>query len=101
MPGCAAPLHADVQRVGGPAFTLRFVPAREDRATTAAMACPHLLVDPAARCCDLLRRSADGLWVLHPGAREQGVGDKGPGSVATRPGVRFAAAFGRSGAIGQ
>jgi hypothetical protein len=32
-----------------------------------------LLVDPAARRCDLYRRGADGLWVLHPGAPEQGV----------------------------
>ena len=36
-----APLHADVQRVVGPAFTLRFVPAREDMATTAAWASPR------------------------------------------------------------
>ena len=36
----AAPLHADVQRVVGPAFTLRFVPAREDRATTAMWVWP-------------------------------------------------------------
>jgi regulator of RNase E activity RraA len=36
-----APLHADVQRVVGPAFTLRFVPAREDLATTAAWASPR------------------------------------------------------------
>jgi len=35
------PLHADVQRVVGPAFTLRFVPAREDMATTAAWASPR------------------------------------------------------------
>jgi Uma2 family endonuclease len=33
----------------------------------------YLLVDPAARRCDLYRRGADGLWVLHPGAPEQGV----------------------------
>ena len=33
-----APLHADVQRVVGPAFTLRFVPAREDLATPASWA---------------------------------------------------------------
>ena len=31
-----------------------------------------MLVDPAARRCDLYRRGADGLWVLHPGAPEQG-----------------------------
>lgn len=36
-----APLHASVQRVVGPAFTLRFVPAREDMATTAAWASPR------------------------------------------------------------
>jgi regulator of RNase E activity RraA len=36
-----APLHADVQRIVGPAFTLRFVPAREDMATTAAWASPR------------------------------------------------------------
>ena len=35
------PLHADVQRVVGPAFTLRFVSAREDMATTAAWASPR------------------------------------------------------------
>lgn len=33
----------------------------------------YLLADPAARRCDLYRRGADGLWVLHPGAPEQGV----------------------------
>ena len=33
----------------------------------------YLLVDPAARRCDLYRRGADGLWVLHPGAPQQGV----------------------------
>jgi Uma2 family endonuclease len=33
----------------------------------------YLLVDPAARRCDLYRRGTDGLWVLHPGAPEQGV----------------------------
>ncbi|MBI3154256.1 MAG: Uma2 family endonuclease [Burkholderiales bacterium] len=33
----------------------------------------YLLVDPAARRCDLYRKGADGLWVLHPGAPEQGV----------------------------
>jgi regulator of RNase E activity RraA len=37
----AAPLHAGVQRVVGPAFTLRFVPAREDMATPAAWASPR------------------------------------------------------------
>jgi regulator of RNase E activity RraA len=36
-----APLHADVQRVVGPAFTLRFVPAREDMAIPAAWASPR------------------------------------------------------------
>ena len=35
------PLHADVRRIVGPAFTLRFVPAREDMATPAAWASPH------------------------------------------------------------
>ena len=33
----------------------------------------YLLVDPAARRCDLYRRGDNGLWVLHPGAPEQGV----------------------------
>jgi len=33
----------------------------------------YLLVDPVARRCDLYRRGNDGLWVLHPGAPEQGV----------------------------
>lgn len=33
----------------------------------------YLLVDPAARRCDLYRKGVDGLWVLHPGAPEQGV----------------------------
>jgi len=33
----------------------------------------YLLVDPAARRCDLYRRGADGLWVLHPGTPEGGV----------------------------
>jgi Uma2 family endonuclease len=33
----------------------------------------YLLVDPAARRCDLYRKGADGLWVLHPGEPEQGV----------------------------
>jgi len=33
----------------------------------------YLLVDPAARRCDLYRLGADGLWVLQPGAPEQGV----------------------------
>lgn len=33
----------------------------------------YLLVDPAARRCDLYRKGTDGLWVLHPGAPEQGV----------------------------
>jgi Uma2 family endonuclease len=33
----------------------------------------YLLVDPAARRCDLYRKGADGLWVLHPGAPEGGV----------------------------
>lgn len=33
----------------------------------------YLLVDPAARRCDLYRKGSDGLWVLHPGAPEQGV----------------------------
>ena len=37
----AAPLRAGVQRVVGPAFTLRFVPAREDMATPAAWASPR------------------------------------------------------------
>jgi hypothetical protein len=82
MPGCA-PLHIDVQRVGGPAFTLRSVPGREDRATTAPMACPHVLVDPAARCWDLVLRGADGLWVLHPGA----AGDNRPKSVCALTGL--------------
>lgn len=33
----------------------------------------YLVIDPAARRCDLHRKGADGLWVLHPGEREQGV----------------------------
>ena len=33
----------------------------------------YLLVDPVARRCDLYRLGADGLWVLHPGAPQQGV----------------------------
>lgn len=33
----------------------------------------YLVVDPAARRCDLHRQGADGLWVLHPGAPEGGV----------------------------
>lgn len=33
----------------------------------------YLLVDPAARRCDLYRLGGDGLWVLHPGAPEQGL----------------------------
>jgi len=33
----------------------------------------YLLVDPAARRCDLYRKGANGLWVLHPGEPEQGL----------------------------
>ncbi|MCW5610218.1 MAG: Uma2 family endonuclease [Rubrivivax sp.] len=33
----------------------------------------YLLVDPAARRCDLYRKGADSLWVLHPGVPEGGV----------------------------
>ena len=36
----ALPLRPDQPRVVGPAFTLRFVPAREDLATPAAWASP-------------------------------------------------------------
>ncbi len=35
-----APVHSDVERIAGPAFTLRFVPAREDLATPAAWSSP-------------------------------------------------------------
>ncbi len=37
----AMPLRADQPRLVGPAFTLRFVPAREDLATPASWASPH------------------------------------------------------------
>lgn len=33
----------------------------------------YLLLDPAARRCDLYRKGANGLWVLHPGEPEQGL----------------------------
>jgi regulator of RNase E activity RraA len=35
------PLKSDLERIAGPAFTLRFVPAREDLATPESWASPH------------------------------------------------------------
>jgi Uma2 family endonuclease len=66
----------------------------------------YLLVDPAARRCDLYRKGADGLWVLHPGMHEGGVElasvglaldgerlwDEVPPVSAERPGAADAAA---------
>jgi len=44
-----------------------------------------------------IRRTINGTVHLRIASRRE----KGPGSIAIRPGVRFAAAFGRSGVIGQ
>ena len=50
----APPLRPDQGRAVGPAFTMRFIPGREDQATPAALSSPrstrHAIEDMAAGC---------------------------------------------------
>jgi hypothetical protein len=60
---------------------------------------PFTAVDGTAQLRLLI--AGDAPITLHGVDGESVRGDKGPGSIAIRPGVRLVAPFGRSGAMGQ